>query len=91
MSENKIPRFKSVQEEANFWDQHDLTDYLPEMKKVSVKFFKQVFQKKEVLTIRLQTSLKKQLKKIAQHYNLSVSSLARMWLSEKLRKVGKTY
>jgi hypothetical protein len=33
---NKIPKFKSIQEEADFWDKNDITDFLPEMKKIKI-------------------------------------------------------
>ncbi|MBU1110425.1 BrnA antitoxin family protein [Patescibacteria group bacterium] len=34
----KIPTFKTIKEEAKFWDTHDITDYLSEMKSVEVEF-----------------------------------------------------
>jgi len=80
----KIPKFKNYQEEAQFWDTHDISDYLPQMKKVQVNFKKKPI-KEEIITIRLQTDLKKRLKKIAKNNNISVSSLARIWLTDKLR------
>jgi hypothetical protein len=33
---SRIPEFKSREEEAAFWDTHDFTDYLDEMKPVKV-------------------------------------------------------
>ncbi len=33
-----IPEFKSRQEEAEFWDTHDLADYWDEFKPVKVRF-----------------------------------------------------
>ncbi len=35
-----IPQFKSIQEEAEFGDTHDTTDYLDEMRSIKVKFVK---------------------------------------------------
>ena len=32
MRPKRILKFKNYAEEANFWDTHDVTDYLPEMK-----------------------------------------------------------
>jgi len=35
---SKIPEFQSREEEAEFWDTHDITDYLEEMRPVKVRF-----------------------------------------------------
>ena len=48
MSESKsqkqrmIPEFASREEEAEFWDTHDITDYWDELKPVKVAFSKRV-------------------------------------------------
>ncbi|MBA7520970.1 hypothetical protein ES705_13070 [subsurface metagenome] len=34
----KIPRFKSVEEEAEFWDTHDTEEFADEFEPVEVKF-----------------------------------------------------
>jgi len=80
-----IPKFKSIQEEAGFWDTHDVTDYFHEMKDVKVEFDLKG-GKEETVTIRLQPKLKARLKSIAEGYGLQLSTLARMWLIERLRK-----
>lgn len=82
-----IPKFATLAEEAKFWDTHDVTSYLGEMKEVGIEFIPK--EKKEVVTIRLQPSLKERLEKIAQAYGLTLSTLARIWLIEKLRKTEK--
>jgi CopG antitoxin of type II toxin-antitoxin system len=40
-----IPEFKSRQEEAEFWDTHDLADYWREFKTVKVRFAKNLSAK----------------------------------------------
>jgi hypothetical protein len=35
---NRMPDFKSVEEEAEFWDTHNITDFLDEMRPVRVRF-----------------------------------------------------
>lgn len=80
----KIPQFKSIAEEAKFWDTHDVTDYLTEMKEVKVDF-KLEAPKEETLAIRVQPGLKQSLENIAESYGVNVSTLARIWLIEKLR------
>jgi len=81
---SKIPKFESLQEEANFWDKHSFADYWDEFKdvKVIVDLDK---PRDETLIVRLQKNFKKRLEMIARSKGLNVSTLARMWLMEKLQ------
>ncbi len=81
---SRIPEFKTLEEEANFWDTHSFTDFEDELKdvKVIVDLDK---PRDETLIVRLQKSFKKQLEKIARSKGLNVSTLARMWLMEKFQ------
>lgn len=81
----KIPRFKTIAEEAKFWDTHDVTDYLSEMKKTKVSF-DLLTPKEETLTIRIQSNLKRKLENLAQGYGINVSTLARIWFVDKLQE-----
>lgn len=78
----KIPKFKSIEEEARFWDSHSFADYWNEFKDVDLVVSLHQ-SKEETLVLRLQKSLKDTLEKIAKNQGLSVSTLARMWLAEK--------
>ena len=79
-----IPNFKNRQQEAKFWDTHNFTDFLGQTKKVKLKVNLQA-PKEEILTIRLQPQLKKQLNQLATEMGTQTSTLARMWLIEKLK------
>lgn len=83
-----VPEFKSLTEEAEFWDSHDLTEYFDFSK---AKWGKFVLEKPKTkdnsLTIRLQSDLKEKLDSLAQKLGLSASSLIRMWTIEKLSSV----
>ncbi len=46
MSKQKIPQTDSIQELADFWDTHDLTDFDDQLEEVK----KQVFERKTSLT-----------------------------------------
>ncbi len=85
MEENKIPHFNSVAEEAAFWDTNDVTDYLGEMKVVEGAYRPKEGEKKEVMTIRIAPSLKKRIEQVAAEYDISTSSLVRMWIVDKLK------
>lgn len=86
MKVTKIPKFKTYAEEAEFWDTHDVTDYLDEMKFVDVEFLPRQ-KKEETVTIRIEPKLKSRLERLARSYGINLSSLARMWIIEKLRQV----
>lgn len=79
----KIPIFSSLEEEATFWDTHDVTDYFDEMKDVKVKFSLRT-PKEESLTVRVQAPLKRKLEEVAMKQGVQPSSLVRTWLVEKL-------
>lgn len=81
----KIPKFKNVQEEANFWDTHDVTDFFDEMRDAEV-IFGEPLPKKETVTIRVQPKVKSTLRRVASAKGLNISTLARVWLIDRLRK-----
>lgn len=87
MNESKIPEFKTIKEEAAFWDTHDITDYLDELEIVEGVYRPKEGETKTVMTIRIAPSLKEQVEKVAQSYDISTSSLVRMWIVDKLRSL----
>ncbi|HBG63586.1 MAG TPA: hypothetical protein DDX16_05035 [Candidatus Omnitrophica bacterium] len=78
---NKIPKFKSLEEERRFWDSHSITDYTDELKPAKVKFIR---PKKKLISLRLDTPQIESLKEIASRKGLGYLSLIRYWLSERL-------
>lgn len=77
---NKMSR----EEEVAWWDTHDLSDYMDEMKDVKI-VFELDKPRDETLIVRVQKEFKDTLEKFARSKGLNVSSLARMWLMEKLQ------
>lgn len=80
----KIPNFKNHQEEAEFWDTHSLADYWDQFKEFDLVVNLQK-PKKESLILRINSDMKKKLAKIAKQKKISVSTLSRLWLAEKLQ------
>lgn len=83
---SRLPNFNkmSYREEANWWDTHDLGDYWDEFKDVNLVF--ELHKPKEkTLVLRLSKNIKDSLEYAAKNKGVSVSSLARMWLVEKLQ------
>lgn len=84
---NKIPKFKSIREEADFWDKNDITDFLPELKKVKVSY-KPKIVKEENIVIRVQPKMKKRLESMAENQGVNLSTMLRMWFVERLNKTA---
>jgi len=80
---SKIPKFKSLKEEAKFWDSHSFTDFENELKEVNV-VFESDKPRDETIIVRVQKNIKESLNKFARAKGLNLSTLARMWLMEKL-------
>jgi len=79
----KIPKFKSYEEEAEFWDTHSFADYWDDLKPVKVNF--KASLKEDTMSLRLDSALKKRVENMANFYSIPASSLVRMWVVEKLR------
>lgn len=83
----KLPNFKSYQDEAHFWDTQNATDYFDRNSSVTLDFSKTTKKKESLLTVRLQPELKIRLNSVAQDMGTQPSTLARMWLIEKLKSM----
>jgi hypothetical protein len=85
MSETKkpqIPEFKTIAEEAAFWDTHDTTDFEDEFEEIEVEFEAPLL--KRGLTIMLDEPYLSQLKEAAERQHRPAATLAREWLIERL-------
>ena len=82
--EKTVPKFDSVKEEAAFWDSHSVSDYWKEEDTTLV--YVPESEKKETMTLRIAPSLKKDVEGVARKYDISTSSLIRMWVVDKLRE-----
>ena len=80
----KIPKFKSDQEAAQFWDTHSLIEFEDDLELVKEKVF--VKPEKQVMTIRVDKKLANAMKAIAREKGINYSTLARMWLIERVKK-----
>ncbi len=81
-----IKPFKTLGEEARFWETHDLSSLIknPKISLTMIPILES--EKKEVLTIRLQKSVKEKIERVAQAKGINASTLSRMWLVEKLKQ-----
>lgn len=83
--DGSIPGFKNYEEEANFWDTHNVTDFENETEEVDI-VFELDKPREESLVLRLQKGIKKALSKTARSKGLNISTLVRMWIMEKLQE-----
>ena len=82
---SQIPDFKTYKEEAEFWDTHDVTDFMDELKPVKVTVnLKKSSAPKKVVSIRLDEPDETKLKQLAETRGLPTTTLARMWIKERL-------
>lgn len=82
---SRIPNFKSIQEEAEFWDTHDFTDYLDELRPVKVHFAKPL---EHVFPVRFDSGTLTDLQTEAGKKGTSAGTLIRMWVKERLQERG---
>ena len=83
---SKIPTFKSLEEEANFWETHSFADYWDEFEPVDLVVHL-TKPKTETLVLRVSKDVKNALEKAAKRRGLTTSTLARILLTEKLKTV----
>src|SRR3989344_4621216 len=81
---SKIPKFSSLDEEANFWDTHSVTDFEDELEDVEI-VVELAKPRDETLVLRIQKNMKERLERIAHKRGLNISTLSRIWLMEKLQ------
>lgn len=79
----KIPVFSSREEEAKFWEKHNIADFMNELKPVKAQFAKNL---SEGITIRFDQPTLNKLREIANDKGLGPTTLARMWILEHLRQ-----
>jgi len=87
-TKKRSPDFASIEEEAEFWDTHDTTEYEHEFEPVELTFERPLTHS-YVLSIRLDKETFDALKAIAKPKGLGASTLARMWILEELARVQK--
>lgn len=81
---SRIPPFKTIEEEAEFWDTHSIEEFADELEPVTdVKFVRA--RQRKALTVRLEEQSFEALSSEARERGVGPSTLARMVLLEHLR------
>jgi predicted DNA binding CopG/RHH family protein len=79
----KVPKFKSLKEEREFWDTHDSTEYHDDFKTTKHVVF--VRPKKEVISLRLEPKFIRRLRELADKEGLPPTTYARMLIVKSLQ------
>lgn len=81
-----VKPFKTLTQEANFWDTHDLSMMLENPNTSLEKLLPLDSKKTSTLTLRLQKSVKEKIERLARLKGINMATLSRMWLVEKLHQ-----
>lgn len=86
----RLPVFRTDEEERAFWETHRPGNYvggmLPEKVRVSRRIQERVRERKQNLTLRIEPSRVREIKKVAQELGVPYQTLMRMWIVERLRR-----
>ena len=85
---NKLPDFSKMtrEEEAAWFDTHDMGDYWDELKSVDL-VVDLAKPKEETIVLRVNKDIKRKLEEVSKSKGINISSLTRMWIIEKLQSV----
>jgi predicted DNA binding CopG/RHH family protein len=84
----KLPGFESVDEEVEFWENHDVTDFLDELEDLDDVEYKQ--GKDRVVSVRLPQELVDKLKAYAKSQEIPHTTLVRRWIIDSFRQKVRT-
>ena len=80
MRKSQLPKTDSIQELAEFWDTHDVTDFDGELEIVD----EPVFERREAITVQLANEDAQALRKIADALGLPETELVRQWVLDRI-------
>ncbi len=81
---SRIPEFASIEEEAEWWDTHDITDYLDELRPVQLRVsptFWSVYR----MTLQLDLADWQELSQRASAQGSEPAELVARWVTDRLR------
>lgn len=81
----KIPKFRSEEEEIEFWSKHDSTEYIDYSKARKI-IFPNLKPSLKTISIRLPESLIEHLKQLANKRDVPYQSLLKMFLMERVEE-----
>ncbi len=85
----RIPAFNNIEEEAEFWNTHDITDVLDELGPMTLHAAPRLVSL-ERLTIGLTREDREELDRRAAEQGIASPTLARRWIEDLLRREAET-
>ena len=76
-----LPKTDSIQELAQFWDKHDLTDFENELEEVT----EPIFESTTVIPLDLDSEEAEAVRRIAEARGMADVELIRGWVREKIQ------
>ena len=83
--ELKVPRFRSEDEEREFWAKNDLTDYF-DLRKAKPVSFPNLKPSLRTISIRLPQYLIEDLKALANEMDIPYQALLKQFLAERVKR-----
>ena len=85
MKKNKIPNFRTEEEERNFWSSHDSTEYIDWSKAKNITL-SNLKPSVKTISIRLPEMMVEELKLLANKRDIPYQSLMKIYISEKVEE-----
>jgi predicted DNA binding CopG/RHH family protein len=86
MKKSKLPKTDSIQELAEFWDTHDLTDFEDELEGVA----EPVFVRGASIKVRMESGEVEAVEQMALAKGVSREELIRAWVLQELTRGNKS-
>ena len=80
MSNSRLPKTDSIQELADFWDNHDITEFEEELEEVTER----VFERDADITVHLETDVARVVREMARSRGVADWELIREWVLERI-------
>jgi hypothetical protein len=80
MKTEALPQTDSIQELAQFWDTHELTDFEDELEEVT----EPVFERHTVIPLNLGSAEAEAVQRLAEAKGIADAELIRGWIREKI-------
>jgi hypothetical protein len=79
----KIPKFKTLEEAAAFWDTNDFEDHVADTEPVTLRVT--IPRRKRTLTVPLDLAVYQQIQELAARHRVPVEQMVSTWLTERAR------
>ncbi|MEK6336649.1 MAG: CopG family antitoxin [Acidobacteriota bacterium] len=80
MKTQELPQTDSIQELAQFWDTHDVTDFEDELEEVTER----IFAPRKAIRVDLESTEAEAVRKIAEAKGIADAELIHSWVREKI-------